>query len=99
MIRETSRVVMESDGTHAGTSVWLHVVDRAGHEAKFRIPCVVTVELCLSSLNGGVQRPMLVLGLGDVTVKVHVAIGPGRSTIEDLLAEIAAARLNADKVE
>lgn len=86
---------LKSDGTYSGTSVWLVIEDDEGHEMRYKIPNVVTVELQFDADRSNDKAPRLVLGLGAAHVDTHVAIGPGRSTVEDLLAEIAAARLRS----
>lgn len=84
---------LKSDGTYSGTSVWLVIEDDEGHEMRYKIPNVLSVRIELQRSND--KAPRLVLGLGAAHVDTHVAIGPGRSTVEDLLAEIAAAKLRS----
>lgn len=79
-----------SDGTRAGTTVWLVVQDSDGHELRYRVPNVVHVHYGLRARHG---VGVLNLGIGGAGVVVKVPVGPGKSTVEDIMADIAAARL------
>ncbi len=93
--RPQSRVELTSDGTWNGTHVYL-VVSDGQQEQRFEIPNVATAELNVGHRPGaGEREPILILGLGKPYVEVHVGIGHGRSSVEDLLAEVAAAKLRS----
>lgn len=88
---------MSSDGTRENTEVWLVIVDNAGHEIRYRIPCVLSVkyEVAETPIHS-TQSGVLTIRLGNVGVESSVDIGGvGTASIEDLMAEIAAARLRS----
>lgn len=95
--RPQSRVELVSDGTMNGSHVYL-VVSDGKVEQRFEIPNVITAELNIGGDHGGSRaskEPILILGIGKPFVEVHVGIGHGRSSVEDLLAEVAAAKLRS----
>ena len=92
---ESSRVVVLSDGTRSGTDVWLVIRDEEGHEMRYKIPNVIDLRYDLGTSPETKHRGLLTLGLGEVDVDLQVSIGTGKTTVEDLMAEIAAARLRS----
>lgn len=95
--RETSRVEVTSDGTRENTDVWLVIVDNEGHEMRYRIPCVLSVKYEIGNPPiHSMPTGVLTLGLGDAHLVSTIDIGGNKgTTIEDLMAEIAAARLRS----
>lgn len=92
-------VELVSDGTRGGTYIWL-VLNKDGSGARFVIPYVLAAEFSIGEANLNTNERAdgtLTLTIGNVHVKSTVVIGPGKSTVEDLLAEMAAAGLLGDK--
>ena len=92
-----AKVHLVSDGTRAGTNVFLVITDGEGHELRYKIPSVLGLEFRIDAKLPNRSCAVLMLNLGDVDVEARVDIAPGRATIEDLMAEIAGAKLRADK--
>lgn len=90
---DKSRVEVVSDGTGSGTNVFLVLEDDDGHLFRYRIPNILSISFTIDKVTGA----QLFIGLGSVSLKTTVGIGPGKSTVEDLLTEIAATRLAADR--
>lgn len=89
-----SRVELRSDGTRGGTHVWLVIEDEEGHEMRYKIANVKLVRYEVSST--GPRDGTMHLELSGVDVETQVKIGGDSTTsIQDLMAEIAAARLRS----
>lgn len=89
-----SRVELRSDGTRHGTHVWLVIEDEEGHVMRYKIPHVMLVRYEMTSK--GSRDGSLTIELENVDVETQVKVGGDSNTsIQDLLAEIAAARLRS----
>jgi hypothetical protein len=88
-------VVDEGEGEHrpgVGTGrrvVVFLVIDADGQLTRFKLPNVISVDYHADAKT----YPVLTLCIGNAHVRAHVAISPGKSSAEDLLSEIAAARI------
>jgi hypothetical protein len=90
---EQSWVEVVSSGHGADTKVFLVVASRDGTEMRYRIPSVRSVMWSCEGRDPG----MLTLELHDAHARVRAPLASSKLTADDLLAEIAAGRLAADK--
>lgn len=90
---EQSWVEVLSSGSGADTKVFLVVASRDGTEVRYRIPNVRSVMWSCEGRDPG----MLTLELHDAHARVRAPLSASSMTADDLLAEIAAGRLAADK--
>lgn len=83
-------VEVTSDGKgRGGTHVWLVLVDHDGNETRYEIPGVTQA---IWRQRAG-EMPVLSLELAHTNTKVRQRVDVKNTSVDDLLAEIAAARL------
>ena len=69
------------------------VIESDGRLTRFRLPNIMRVEYIAQVPT----HPIVNLTIGGATFRARVQISPGKSTAEDLLTEIAAARISEAK--
>jgi hypothetical protein len=89
----SSWIELKSDGTPNGTKLYLVLRAYDGGELRHEIPFVTEVQWSCEAGPNKPKQATLQLRLTSVRADVVAPLGTGKTTVEDLIAEIAAHRL------